>query len=77
MRLSPRLPARDPHPLDGTASPEASPQDASGIEITFLGLHGRLPLGPAVLFVAVAAAVLGLVIGTAWITRLRRPARRR
>jgi len=76
MWLSPRVPARDPHPSDGATSPEALPQDAGDIDITFLGLHGHLPLGPAVLVVAVAVAVVTLVLGTARFTRVHRLARR-
>jgi uncharacterized integral membrane protein len=47
------------------------------VSISFVSLHGHLPLGVALLFSAVIGAVIVLVCGTARILQLRRVARRR
>jgi uncharacterized integral membrane protein len=51
-------------------------QNTSSVEVTFLGLHGNVPLAMALLIAAVGAAILTMVVGAARITQLRRLSRR-
>jgi len=41
------------------------------VEVSFLGLHGTLPLALALLITAAGAVLLTLIFGTARITQLR------
>jgi uncharacterized integral membrane protein len=52
-------------------------QNTGSVEVSFLGLHGDLPLAMALLIAAVGAAILTMVVGAARITQLRRLSRRR
>ena len=52
-------------------------QNEREVPISFVSLHGHLPLGVALLFSAVIGAVIVLVCGTARILQLRRIAKRR
>lgn len=52
-------------------------QNTAGVQISFLGLHGELPLAVALLIAMVAGILFTLVLGTARITQVRRLARRR
>jgi uncharacterized integral membrane protein len=52
-------------------------QNTGSVEVTFLSLHGNLPLAMALLIAAVGAAILTMVVGAARITQLRRLSRRR
>jgi uncharacterized integral membrane protein len=47
-------------------------QNTRRVQVSFLGLHGTLPLAMALLITAVGAILLTLVFGTARITQLRR-----
>jgi len=47
-------------------------QNTRSTEVSFLWLHGSLPLALALLIAAVGAALLTMVIGAARITQLRR-----
>jgi putative membrane protein len=47
-------------------------QNTGSVEITFLGMHGTLPLALALLIAGVGAAIIAMVVGTARITQLRR-----
>ena len=47
-------------------------QNTRGVEISFLGLNGTLPLAMAMLIATVGGVLLTLVVGTARITPLRR-----
>jgi lipopolysaccharide assembly protein A len=47
-------------------------QNTRRVQVSFLGLHGTLPLAMALLITAVGAVLLTLVFGTARITQLRR-----
>jgi uncharacterized integral membrane protein len=47
-------------------------QNTRSVEVSFLGLHGTLPLALALLITAAGAVLLTLVFGTARITQLRR-----
>jgi uncharacterized integral membrane protein len=47
-------------------------QNTRRVQVSFLGLHGTLPLAVALLIAAVGAVLLTLVVGTARITQLRR-----
>jgi uncharacterized integral membrane protein len=49
-------------------------QNTAGVQISFFGLHGELPLAVALL---IAGILLTLVLGSARITQVRRLARRR
>ena len=51
-------------------------QNTGSVEVTFLGLHGNLPLAMALLIAAVGAALLTMVVGAARITQLRLLSRR-
>jgi len=52
-------------------------QNTRSVEITFLWMHGSLPLALALLIAAVGAAILAVVVGAARITQLRRMYRQR
>jgi uncharacterized integral membrane protein len=52
-------------------------QNTTGVKISFLGLHGTLPLAVALLIALVAGILLTLIVGTARITQLRLLARHR
>jgi lipopolysaccharide assembly protein A len=52
-------------------------QNTRQVEVTFLGMEGRLPLALALLIASVGTAILVTLIGTARITQLRHAARRR
>ncbi len=52
-------------------------QNTVGVKISYLGLHGTLPLAVALLIALVAGILLTLVVGTARIAQLRLLARRR
>jgi lipopolysaccharide assembly protein A len=47
-------------------------QNTRSVEVSFLSLHGTLPLALALLIAAAGAVLLTLIIGTARITQLRR-----
>lgn len=51
-------------------------QNTRSVEVTFLGMHGNLPLAMALLIAAVGAAILTMVIAAARITQLRLLSRR-
>jgi uncharacterized integral membrane protein len=52
-------------------------QNTRSVQVSFLWLHGTLPLALALLIAAVGSAILTMVFGTARITQLHRLARRR
>jgi uncharacterized integral membrane protein len=52
-------------------------QNTRSVQVSFLGMHGALPLAVGLLIAMVAGVVVTLVLGTARITRVRRLARRR
>lgn len=52
-------------------------QNLSGAHVYFLGAAGTLPMGVAMLFAAVAGALLIALFGSARVLQLRRGARRR
>jgi uncharacterized integral membrane protein len=47
-------------------------QNTGNVEVTFLWMHGTLPLALALLIASVGATMLALIVGTARITQLRR-----
>ncbi|MEQ4306104.1 hypothetical protein ABNF97_32750 [Plantactinospora sp. B6F1] len=51
-------------------------QNTRSVEVTFLWMHGTLPLALALLIAGVGAASLTMVVGAARITQLRRLSRR-
>jgi uncharacterized integral membrane protein len=51
-------------------------QNTSSVEVTFLWMHGSLPLAIALLIAGVGAALLTMTVGVARITQLRRRFRR-
>jgi uncharacterized integral membrane protein len=51
-------------------------QNMTTVTVEFLGLSGSLPLGVAMLFAAIAGAILVALVGTARILQLRRLAKR-
>jgi uncharacterized integral membrane protein len=51
-------------------------QNTGSVEVTFLWIHGSLPLALALLIAGVGVAIAAMVIGTARITQLRRLSRR-
>ena len=51
-------------------------QNTGRVEVSFLWMHGTLPLALALLIAAVGAAILTMVVGAARITQLRRLSRR-
>lgn len=52
-------------------------QNTRSVEVSFLWMHGDLPLALALLIAGVGTAILTMVVGTARITQLRRLSRRR
>lgn len=52
-------------------------QNTRSVQVSFLGMHGALPLAVGLLIAMVAGVVVTLVVGTARITQVRRLARRR
>jgi uncharacterized integral membrane protein len=50
-------------------------QNTRSVEVSFLWMHGSLPLALGLLIAAVGAAIAVMVIGTARITQLRRRTR--
>jgi uncharacterized integral membrane protein len=51
-------------------------QNTRSVQVSFLGMHGNLPLALALLVAAVGSAILTMVIGAARIVQLRRLSRR-
>jgi uncharacterized integral membrane protein len=51
-------------------------QNTRSVQVSFLGMHGALPLAVGLLIAMVAGIVVTLVVGTARITQVRRLARR-
>jgi uncharacterized integral membrane protein len=51
-------------------------QNGTQVSVSYLGLHGRLPLGVALLLSAVCGVLLVILAGTARISQLRAAARR-
>jgi len=51
-------------------------QNSHSVDISYLGAHGHLPLGVALLLAAVCGVLLVLLAGTARILQLRATARR-
>jgi uncharacterized integral membrane protein len=51
-------------------------QNGRSVDVSYLGLHGRLPLGVALLLSAVCGVLLVVLAGTARILQLRATARR-
>lgn len=51
-------------------------QNTRSIDVSFLGMHGTLPLALALLIAMVGGTLLALVFGTARITQLRRLVRK-
>ena len=52
-------------------------QNTRSVEVSFLWMHGSVPLALALLIAAVGTAILVMAVGAARITQLRRLARRR
>jgi uncharacterized integral membrane protein len=52
-------------------------QNTRSVEVSFLWLHGTLPLALALLIAAVGSAILTMVVGTARIAQLHRLVGRR
>ncbi|GAA3299077.1 DUF1049 domain-containing protein [Dactylosporangium vinaceum] len=52
-------------------------QNTGSVEVTFLGMHGNLPLAMALLVAAVGAAIVTMAIGAARIVQIRRQSRHR
>jgi uncharacterized integral membrane protein len=52
-------------------------QNTRSVQVSFLGMHGSLPLALALLIAAVGAAIVTMVVGAARITQLRRLSRPR
>jgi len=46
-------------------------QNTRSVEVTFLWMHGTLPLALALLVAAIGVAILAIIVGTARITQLR------
>jgi putative membrane protein len=51
-------------------------QNTRSAEVSFLWMHGTIPLALALLIAAVGSALLTMVVGVARVTQLRRVARR-
>jgi uncharacterized integral membrane protein len=51
-------------------------QNTRSVEVSFLWMHGSLPLALALLIAGVGSAMVAMVVGTARITQLRRLSRR-
>ena len=47
-------------------------QNTRSVQVSFLGMHGNLPLALALLIAAVGAAIVTMAVGAARITQLRR-----
>jgi uncharacterized integral membrane protein len=47
-------------------------QNTRSVEVTFLWMHGTLPLALALLIASVGVTILAMIVGTARITQLRR-----
>lgn len=52
-------------------------QNTDDVRVSFLGLHGTVPLAAGLLIAMVTGILLTLVLGTARIAQVRRAARRR
>lgn len=52
-------------------------QNTRSVEVSFLWMHGSLPLALALLIAGVGVTIVATVVGTARITQLRRLSRRR
>jgi uncharacterized integral membrane protein len=52
-------------------------QNTSPVEVSFLWLHGTLPLALALLIAGVGSVIVAMVFGVARMTQLRKLARRR
>jgi uncharacterized integral membrane protein len=52
-------------------------QNTRTVEVTFLWMHGTLPLALALLIAGVGVTILAMVVGAARITQLRRLSRQR
>lgn len=52
-------------------------QNTRSVEVTFLWMHGTLPLALALLIAAAGSAILVMIFGIGRITQLRRMARRK
>jgi uncharacterized integral membrane protein len=52
-------------------------QNTRPVQVTFLWMHGTVPLALALLIAGVGVAILGMVVGAARVTQLRRLSRRR
>jgi len=52
-------------------------QNTGSVEVTFLWMHGTVPLALALLIAGVGVAILAMVVGAARITQLRRLSQRR
>jgi uncharacterized integral membrane protein len=52
-------------------------QNTRSVEVTFLWMHGTLPLALALLIAGVGVAILTMVVGATRITQLRRLSRQR
>jgi len=52
-------------------------QNTGSVQVSFLWMHGSLPLALALLTAAIGAAILTMAVGTARIIQLRRLTRRR
>ena len=51
-------------------------QNGAQVSVSYLGMHGHLPLGVALLFAAVCGVLLVVLAGAARISQLRATARR-
>jgi uncharacterized integral membrane protein len=51
-------------------------QNTRSVEVSFLWMHGSLPLALALLIAGIGTAILAMVVGAARITQLRRASRR-
>ncbi|GIM91798.1 lipopolysaccharide assembly protein LapA domain-containing protein [Paractinoplanes toevensis] len=51
-------------------------QNTDSVEVTFLWMHGNLPLALALLVASVGTAIATMIVGAARIIQLRRQARR-
>ena len=51
-------------------------QNGSKVDISYMGMHGHLPLGVALLLAAVSGVLLTILAGAARISQLRTVARR-
>ncbi|MEV6635095.1 lipopolysaccharide assembly protein LapA domain-containing protein [Actinoplanes sp. NPDC051470] len=51
-------------------------QNTGTVEVTFLWMHGSLPLALALLVASVGTAIATMIVGAARITQLRRQSRR-